>query len=49
MVHDGDHSLPSSTKDKNEWSYTFTPSIYLHGMFMDNHTFNFTVNFPFTY
>ena len=49
MVHDDDHSLPSSTKDNNEWSYTSTPSICLHGMLLDNCTFNFTLNFLCTY
>jgi hypothetical protein len=27
-----DHPLPSSTKAKNKYSYTFTPSLCLHGM-----------------
>jgi hypothetical protein len=27
-----DHSPPSSAEVKNAWSYTSTPSIYLHGM-----------------
>jgi hypothetical protein len=26
-----DQSLPHSAKDKNEWRYTSTPPIYLHG------------------
>jgi hypothetical protein len=27
-----DHSFPSSAEVKNAWSYTSTPSIYLHGV-----------------
>ena len=29
---DAEHSLPSSADVKNEWSYTSTPPIYLHGV-----------------
>jgi len=30
--HKSDHSLPSSNKVNNEWSYTSTPPTSLHGM-----------------
>jgi hypothetical protein len=30
--HEADHSRPSSTKFKNAWSYTSTPTIRLHGL-----------------
>jgi hypothetical protein len=39
-----DHSSPSSAVVRNEWSYTSAPPICLHGMDMDNSTFN-----PFTW
>jgi hypothetical protein len=29
---EADHSLPSSAKVKNIWSYTFTPPVRLHGV-----------------
>jgi len=29
---EADHSLPSSSRSKNEWSYTSTPPIRLHGV-----------------
>jgi hypothetical protein len=32
LGHKSDHSLPSSAKVKNAWSYTSTPSIYVHGI-----------------
>jgi hypothetical protein len=35
-----DHSCPSSTKVKNELSYTSAPHMCLHGE--DRHTFTFT-------
>ena len=31
MGRDVDHSPPPSAKVRNEWSYTFTPPLYLHG------------------
>jgi hypothetical protein len=37
--HQVDHSPPSSTVVKSEWSYTSTPHIYLHRMNRDNYTF----------
>jgi len=36
---DADHSPPSSVEIKNEWSYTSTLPMRLHGVFRDNHTF----------
>ena len=30
------HSPPSSAKVKNEWNYTFTPSICLHAIYREN-------------
>jgi hypothetical protein len=30
--HEANHSSPSSAKVKNEWSYTSTPSVCLHGV-----------------
>jgi hypothetical protein len=35
-----DHSPPSSAEVKNDWSYTFTPTIFLHGV--DWESFNFS-------
>jgi hypothetical protein len=32
------HSPPSSVEVKNEWSYTFTPPLRLHGLDRDNFT-----------
>jgi len=32
------HSLPTSAKIKNKWSYNSTPPIYIHSMDMDNFT-----------
>jgi len=29
--HEVDHSCPPSAEVRNEWSYTSTPAIYLHG------------------
>ena len=37
------HSPPSSAEIKNAWSYTLTPSIFLHGVHREN--FNFTSKF----
>lgn len=34
------------TMVKNEWSYTSTPPVYLHGLYEDNFTFILT-NFNF--
>jgi hypothetical protein len=34
-----DHSPPSSIEVKNEWSYTFTPRLCLHGLYRDGITF----------
>jgi hypothetical protein len=34
-----DHSPPSGTQVKNEWSYTSTPSIYFHGVGRDKFPF----------
>jgi len=42
LGHDVNHSTPSSAEVKNEWSYTFAPPIYLHGMDRDNFTFDLT-------
>jgi hypothetical protein len=36
---DVDHSHPPGSKVKHEWTYTFTPSIYIHGVDRDNCTF----------
>jgi hypothetical protein len=36
---EANHSLGSSAKAKNEWSYTATPLIYLLGTDMENFTF----------
>jgi hypothetical protein len=37
-----DHdSPPSSVEIKNEWSYSSTPRVYLHGVFRDNCAFSF--------
>jgi hypothetical protein len=36
LGHDVNHSPPSSPEVKNEWSYTFAPPLYLHGMDRDN-------------
>jgi hypothetical protein len=33
---EADHLPTSSAKVKNEWSYTSTPPICLHGMYRDN-------------
>ena len=35
LGHDVNHSSPSSADVKNEWSYTFAPPLYLHGMDRD--------------
>jgi len=32
LGYENDHSPPSGAEVKNAWSYTSTPSIYLHGM-----------------
>jgi hypothetical protein len=37
-----DHSTPSSAKIKNEWRYTSTPPICLHGVDRNNFTFFLT-------
>lgn len=34
-----DHSRPSCAKVNNEWSYTSTPTICLHGVERDDFTF----------
>ena len=34
-----DHSPPFGTEVKNEWSYTSTPPVCLHGVDRDNFTF----------
>jgi hypothetical protein len=31
--------IPSTTEVKNEWSYDFTPPLYLHGTDRENFTF----------
>jgi hypothetical protein len=36
---DFDHLTSSDAEDKNEWSYTHTPPIHLHGVDMDRYTF----------
>ena len=33
------HSAPSSAEIENEWSYTFSPSVVLHGVDSENFTF----------
>jgi len=33
--HEDNHSPPSSAQLRNEWQYTSTPSVCLHGMCMD--------------
>jgi hypothetical protein len=35
---EADHSTPSSTQDKNAWSYTSTPLVRLHGMVLSQST-----------
>jgi hypothetical protein len=40
---EADHSPPSSCEVKNEWSYTFTPPIRLHGV-VHRDNFNFTTS-----
>ena len=42
---DVDHSLPSRTEIKNEWSYTSTPHIYFHGVDKDNFAYSLSLNF----
>jgi hypothetical protein len=37
--HEEDHSLPYSAEVKNEWSYTSSPPIRLHGVGLENFTF----------
>ena len=37
--HEVDHSPPSSSEVRNEWNFTFTPHICLHGVYRDNFTF----------
>jgi len=32
--NEADHSLPSDTEVKKEWSYTYTSPIYLNGMIL---------------
>ena len=44
---DVDNSSPSSAEVKNEWSYTSTPPLYLHGLDRFNCTLNFTVLFTY--
>ena len=39
------HSPPSNAEVKNDWSYTSTPIIYVHGMGTDNFTFTYTLSF----
>jgi hypothetical protein len=34
------HSAPSNAKVKNDWSYTSTPPIFLHGVDSDNLNFS---------
>jgi hypothetical protein len=41
--HEADHSPPSSTEIKNDWSYDSTPPIYLHGMHRGNFAFYFII------
>ena len=36
---EADHSLPSSAKVTNEWSYTSAPPVYLHSLDRHNSTF----------
>jgi hypothetical protein len=36
------HSPQSSAEDKNEWCYTSTPSVCLHGLYRDSYTFTFS-------
>ena len=38
--HEVNDLPPSSSKIENEWSYTSTPPIYLHGVDRENFTFN---------
>ena len=40
--HDVNHSPLSSNEVKNEWSYTSTPPVHLHGEIRDNFTFFLT-------
>jgi len=39
LRHETNHSPPSSVKVKNEWNYTTTPPICLHGV--QRHNFSF--------
>ena len=42
LQREADHSYPSSAKIKNEWSYTSTPAISLHGVDSNTMIFIFT-------
>ena len=42
LRHVVNHSTPCSAKDKNKWSFTSTPPIYLHSVDRENF---FTLNF----
>jgi len=35
LGHEADHSTPSCSEVKYEWSYTSTPPIYLYGMVLN--------------
>ena len=39
LGHKADHLLPSKARVENEWSYTFSFPICLHGMDKNNFTF----------
>jgi len=38
---EADHTPPSSSEGKNEWIYTSTPTVILHGVKGDKFTFTF--------
>jgi hypothetical protein len=39
--HEADHKASSTDEVKNEWSYSFTPLLELHGRHRDYFTFTF--------
>jgi hypothetical protein len=49
MGRDADHSPPSRSEVKNEWSYTSAPPAWLHGVDKDNFTFTVHASFMFVF
>jgi len=43
LEYEADHSPPTNTEVKNEWSYTSTPATCLHAMHRVSFSFNFSV------